>query len=407
MNAFVLIDQIIVSGSRFLLSIILARSLGINDFGLYALLWTIVSFASAMQVPVAIVPMMQLGPQVAEHRQSLFFTSAFLFQLKYTAVCIPFVSFATLFIVWGQEDIVSIVLLINIYIAMFNLYEYLRRHFFSKGFHLKALTCDAILYSIILGLITGYTHFNGLTITTYCLYSSIVAAIVCIILMRDYDLAQLKLQDGKVYSRRIWAISSPLIFSTLASVGAGHIFVYSTAIFLGQAEVGGIVAARNIVGPLVLVLVALENSMTRELVLLKKNDPARISTYTNTIILKWLVGFLLSIVVLSFFSKPLLRITYGEDFVGFASLIYWFGGASILALISKIHTIRLRADGKYAAIKKANIWAMLFALVTSPFLVYMLGINGAGLSVFSTAASLVFSQIIFARRSGISLLAYS
>jgi O-antigen/teichoic acid export membrane protein len=114
LNYLILLDHLVVSGSRFLLSILIARALGLEDFGVYALLWTIVTFASAMQIPVTITPMMQLGPRVLGHRQEEFFATAMFAQLAYSVVAVPFITVAAAVIVWGRPDALAIILAINI-----------------------------------------------------------------------------------------------------------------------------------------------------------------------------------------------------------------------------------------------------------------------------------------------------
>ena len=59
----VFLDQAIVSGSNFILGILLARNLGIEGYGYYSLIWLVVLFFSSMQLASLISPMMSLGPK--------------------------------------------------------------------------------------------------------------------------------------------------------------------------------------------------------------------------------------------------------------------------------------------------------------------------------------------------------
>lgn len=57
-KTLVFLDQIIVSGSNFLLGILLARNLGIEEYGQFALLWLIVLFFSSLQLSFIVSPML-------------------------------------------------------------------------------------------------------------------------------------------------------------------------------------------------------------------------------------------------------------------------------------------------------------------------------------------------------------
>jgi O-antigen/teichoic acid export membrane protein len=56
----VFLDQALVSGSNFVLGILLARYLGVAGYGQFALLWLIVLFFSSLQLAYIISPMLTL-----------------------------------------------------------------------------------------------------------------------------------------------------------------------------------------------------------------------------------------------------------------------------------------------------------------------------------------------------------
>ena len=58
-----LTDQAVVSGSNFLIGIVLARVLGIDDYGLFVLLWMMVLFGKSINQAFVTRPMMTLAPK--------------------------------------------------------------------------------------------------------------------------------------------------------------------------------------------------------------------------------------------------------------------------------------------------------------------------------------------------------
>ena len=394
MNFLILLDHVVVSGSRFLLSILIARALGLEDFGLYSLLWTIVTLASSMQIPVTITPMMQLGPRISQHRQAEFFATAMFAQLAYSVVAVPFVSVAAAVIVWGRADALAIILAINAYILIFNQYEYFRRYFFTKGYRAAAFCFDAILYALMLAIILGLLNVGGMTIAAYLALSSVPAFAFCLLTLRLYQYRRTKRSIHSVQGRRIWRIAWPLIVSTLAGFVSGHAFVYSTALFLGAEEVGGIAAVRNMMGPLTVLMMALENSMTREAVLLYRDGYTNLMAYVRRTRIKWVIVFGAYAGLAALFAQDLLKLSYGEDFEHFFTLIYWMGAASIPQVLSRIQAVKLRTVGNMKAIRDANIIAMFIACAVAPIAIYLFGLNGAGLSIIIVTSSVMVIQFL-------------
>ena len=58
-----LADQAMVSGVYFLTGILLARYLGLEEFGRFTLAWMAVLFANSIQHAMIIAPMMSIGPK--------------------------------------------------------------------------------------------------------------------------------------------------------------------------------------------------------------------------------------------------------------------------------------------------------------------------------------------------------
>jgi O-antigen/teichoic acid export membrane protein len=390
---------VVVSGSRFLLSILIARALGLEDFGVYALLWTIVTFASAMQIPVTITPMMQLGPRVLGHRQEEFFATAMFTQLAYSVIAVPFVTFAAAVIVWGRPDALAIVLAINSYVLIFNQYEYFRRYLFTKGYRVVAFGIDAALYAILLAIILGFVWFGGINIAKYLFLSALPAFAFCLLTLRLYQFRATECSVHSAQGRRIWLLASPLIVSTIAGFISGHAFVYSSAFFLGTEEVGGIAAARNVMGPVIIFMMALENSITREAVILHRDRPVCFMAFVRQTQIKWALFFSAYAVVAVIFAEDLLSLSYGEDFRQFYVLVYWLGISSVPQVLSKIQAIKLRTVGNLSAIRDANISAMFIASIVAPVAIYLFGLNGAGFSIVIVSTSIMVIQFMKDRPS--------
>jgi len=61
-----LADQGIVSGTSFLTNLMLARFMGLHEFGIFVLAWMSVLFVNSLQTSLIIAPMMSIGPKQEE-----------------------------------------------------------------------------------------------------------------------------------------------------------------------------------------------------------------------------------------------------------------------------------------------------------------------------------------------------
>ena len=162
MNAWIFIDHLIVSGARFGLSIVVARMLGVEDFGTYSLIWTLWAFASALHVPVLVNPMMQLVPRAPKHRLPTLIWTIIYIQLVYSVILIPLVCLATLIFVGFNDEIFILSIAINIYIFIFNAYEQLRRYLFVVSKEKTVIFLDSIAYFWIASFISSSSSSSSL-----------------------------------------------------------------------------------------------------------------------------------------------------------------------------------------------------------------------------------------------------
>src|ERR1700691_5577230 len=81
-----LADQVIVSGFNFLSNILLARILGIQEFGRYVLAWTIVLFVQNLQYSALGSTMLSIGPKQDAEATPSYFGSMFVLQAIFAVI---------------------------------------------------------------------------------------------------------------------------------------------------------------------------------------------------------------------------------------------------------------------------------------------------------------------------------
>ena len=143
-----LADQAMISGVNFLTGILLARYLGIEEFGRFTLAWMAVLFVNSIQHAAINSPMMSIGPKQPETEapayygaiivQQIFFSCA-AFALLYAGVRLSGAAFPE----WRVE---GLALPLAVAALGFQFQDFLRRYFFTRGRGAAAFANDAVRY---------------------------------------------------------------------------------------------------------------------------------------------------------------------------------------------------------------------------------------------------------------------
>src|SRR5271170_4118156 len=91
-----LLDQALVSGSNFLTNVMLARALGVSDYGVFGLAWIAVLFVNSLQWAFIVSPMMSIGPKQEAHERPEYFGSVLLQEIGFAIICSAAVLLAVL-----------------------------------------------------------------------------------------------------------------------------------------------------------------------------------------------------------------------------------------------------------------------------------------------------------------------
>src|ERR1035437_8362464 len=89
-----LTDQAVVSATNFLTNVMLARFMGLREFGIFALAWMSVLFVNSLQTALIISPMMSIGPEQEEKDRPSYFGAVVFQELALVASCFVLVFLA-------------------------------------------------------------------------------------------------------------------------------------------------------------------------------------------------------------------------------------------------------------------------------------------------------------------------
>jgi len=143
-----LTDQSIVSATNFLTNVMLARSMGLREFGVFALAWMSVLFVNSLQNALIVAPMMSIGPKQEEKDRPSYFGALVFQELVLVSFC--FVLVYSVLKVSGSfvrfSEIRQLAFPLAVSAFAYQMQDFLRRYFFATHQSRRALADDALSY---------------------------------------------------------------------------------------------------------------------------------------------------------------------------------------------------------------------------------------------------------------------
>lgn len=256
-------DQALVSGVNFLTGILLARFMGLEEFGRFTLVWLVARFLNNGQFSLISAPMMSIGPLKTDREWP-----AYLGAILVQQVAVSGLSFVLLwagvrtsgmiFPEWQAQDYA---LPLGLAGAAFQMQDFVRRYFFTRARPAMAFSNDAIRYFGQLLLVFALFAFSSLnTVSALYIYAltGVIATAAGIAAMGPIEFKWSILRE---VTTRHWHFSKWVLVSTQLSQMTTYPLIWALGAFAGSSVVGLFVAARNIVAVLHVVYQGFDNFM--------------------------------------------------------------------------------------------------------------------------------------------------
>lgn len=339
---WVVMDQMVVSGSNFLLGIAMARLLGVERYGQWVLLFAVVLYANTYSSSLVQAPMLTLLPRAeAKERQQLLrgsLTIQILLSLLLAVVTAAGVALADRFLVEWRGT--HLVLPIGLLIIGFQLQDWVRRSFFSLGQSIPVLTNDIIAYGgqlalvIVLGRYDALNVQRALLVLAGCYLTGFCMGILRLRIRPSWE-------DAKNIVRTTWRTSRDYFlswqFQWLGSQGVLFIGAGS----LGVQSAGAIRAAQNLLGPTNVLFQTLENVVPVRCSLHhKKGGNPALFRYLTKVTLFGGVPLGVFLLAVGVFGNQILNLAYGAAYQGYGYLVamhaLYFGISFLVRLLTYV-----------------------------------------------------------------------
>jgi O-antigen/teichoic acid export membrane protein len=332
-------DQLLVSGSRFLIGIFAARLLGKSDYSMYVLLWSNILFITSLHSSIIISPLLTLGASSKNKRNSLFFTtllfhdSALLFILS-----IPLLIYGVFEnLSWGT---------IGFYILLMGVHhiqDFFRRYYYAIN-NIKFSLIVNIIYLLFIFAVIALMHLHNVNSIKIFFVFILCPSIICIaIFSRKFFIELPTIELFKDITKRVYNFSKHIALFSFTQFISGNLFVYASAYMLSKDSVADIGVVRNLFGPLMVLFIAIDNYLSPLAV--------RINEEKGTLALKKYLyrcilvccGLIITFgVPLIIYSSEIISIIYGEGYENASSATLWFFLAHVIMFIVRPVSIYLK-----------------------------------------------------------------
>jgi O-antigen/teichoic acid export membrane protein len=385
-----LADQAMVSGVNFLTGILLARFLGLEEFGVFTLVWMVVLFVNGMQIAVIISPMMSLAPRESELEVSTYLGAVLAQQIVFCVFSslLIFVSVRICGVFFPQWQVQDLALPLASATFTFQVQDFIRRYFFTRNRPYAAFTNDAISYLGQLSLLVWLFKIMRLDSSGVLWVISGTSAVAVVFGVFGLEKIVWKWTLLRPVIVRNWRFSKWLTATVLLQWNSGNLFIIAAASMMGTPAAGALKAVQNIMGVLHILFNALENIVpVKASIIYAKGGQPLLDKYIKSVT-KW--GFLATFsfaLLISVTPGLWLTLFYGQTYVGYGNLLRGYAILYLMTFFGVPFRIVLRTLEHTRPIFISYLLAAIFSFVLAYPLVKWFGLLGV-------ISGLIFIQLV-------------
>lgn len=390
-ESWALTDQAVVSATSFLTSVMLARYMGLREFGIFALAWMAVLFVNSIQNALIVAPMMSVGPKQEDKNRPRYFGAVFFHALMLILSCflLVFAVFSASSGLFHHVDLRPLALPLAVAALAYQGQDFVRRYFFATRQNRKALAGDMLSYPTQLPIIFLLHRWGNLdsasalwTMAGTSLFGLAVAS---------FWVEPLTFEGHWIDSvwRHHWKISRWLAGSSLLLWTSGNLFVLAAPLYYGAAAAGVLKASQNLMGVTHVWFQGLDNVVPAETARrLHSGGVHTMLAYIRSILVKWGGLTLLYAAIMGTAPALWLRLVYGPQMAQYGSILRLYALMYVLIFVGS----PLRAGLQALEFTVPIFWSYLamtaFAIVFAVPAAKWFGLQG-------TMAGLIAAQMLF------------
>ena len=386
-ESWAIADQALVSATNFLTNVIVARNLGIVQFGVFSVAWMALLFISSMQMANIISPMMSLAPKTDVGDRPGYFGALIVQELLLVCVSLLLLlSGLRLIARWSHQPEMHLLQYpLCMAVVAYLLQDFVRRYLFTIKQSRRAFIDDAVSCLPQLPLIFLLTRLH--LISTPGVLTTIAATSGCGVLLGIYWLEPVTFSRAafKATTLRQWKISKWLAPSALLTWTSSNFFVVIAPAYYGAVAAGVLRASQNMVAVANIWFLGLDNVMPSEAArrLHEHGRPSAVQ-YLRGMFWRWGGITFVFISVLCIAPEFWLTAIYGNKFAAYGYLLRLFGLLYLVIFTGKVANAGLQALEYTAPIFWLNLVMTGSSLLIAVPLTKHLGLTGVMVGTIGT-----------------------
>ena len=395
-EGWALTDQAVVSATNFLTNVMLARFMGLRQFGIFALAWMSVLFVNSLQFALIVAPMMSIGPKQEKKDRPAYFGAVVFQELVLVSFCFVLVLVALNAFsgVFQHVNLRQLAFPLAVSAFAYQMQDFVRRYFFatSQGRYAFLDILSYLTQLPILFLLHRQGHLNSVT----ALWTMAGTSLLGIAVGWTW-IEPLKFQWAKIKSVSLhhWKLSRWLSLSALLQWTSGNLFVLAAPVYYGAAAAGVLKASQNLMGVTHVWFQGLDNVVPVETARrLHEGGVRSMLSYTRSVLIKWGGLTLLFAVAIGATPGLWLRLVYGPEMVQYGYVLRLYALIYVLVFVGG----PLRAGLQALEFTVPIFWSYLamtaFSIALAVPMAKWLRLDGIMLGLLGT--QVVFQSIVAA-----------
>ncbi len=383
---WVLADQVVVSASAFITNLLLARALGLTEYGRFSIMVMVQLLLLSVVMAFSSQIYQVVYSSLDEKKRSLITSGMLGQQLAIFAgvlIMIPILYVVSLIakLEWLSANKLVVYTAI-VAIAFYLLQDFIRRVFISqtKGRYAFIIDLFTNLLQIIALLVLWYLHELTPVKAWFIIGFSFLPSIITgIFLLRPFNFTSeaLRFTWGVQKNKAGW-----LVGSSLLQWGSGYFFVVAAGWFVGVAALGALRLTQYLFGLLNLLFQAIENYVVPKATIFASQQ-----SFWWQLLKKCLLLIIPFLLMFSLFAKQILQLAGGMAYGHYAYVVYGLSFVYLLMAVGYPVRIAIRSLHLNREYFTAYILSLILNICIAPWLL-------KNMALYGVLTGLVLNQMV-------------
>lgn len=390
-------DQAVISASNFVMVVLLARVLGPEQFGAFALAQMALLFVGSMQRALITQPHNVLGSTLHGENYVRYTSGTFWSQIAFASISALLISSVGLIVYFINHTIAVLILVIAFATSTWQIQEFCRRVFYTQSNYKLAFANDLVTYGgqLSLVVITWKMDLLSPALAIVCIaVGSLFGSLLGMLLLRP--LIRWKSYRSATHESLTmnWSFGKWLLGSELMIWLSSRSYQVIVAASIGVVGNGAMRAAENVMSPtnVLMQFVGSVVPVRGSRLWMQVTAKEYVSTFRLvTIVLVAVMGVYGLLV--TFCREWIVAQVLGEEYASFEWLIAAYAWMYVCGVIGTMTSLMLNSMQHPSPVFASRLMSTVFTVTVGVLLVHQFGLKGAIIGMMAQQIIAISIQI--------------